>query len=387
MDSFSASSQVDFSDQSNDDHQDEFVHVRRVRVRRRSYEVVDDIDPSDSASRPATSRQSSQQSRPGHQDRGHSRRRTAVPEPPPHPRPARGGPPHAPREPPPRGRPARPDSFHSDSLEPDDYPWPGPGMPHRPGPSPSQWGHVPHHGFPPEPSVISDHFAPHDVMPYRDPYYENPGNPFAPRGPIDDFAAYDRAPPLRRPHPQHRYSMASVPPPPPRDAIMRYHSHGAYRDPWPYDPYMREAYYRRMIPPEFVREASPEKVAEPKVATPPAPAPAPPTPGPPVPSPTEDRLRKIEELMLLEREEKMMRAQHEENLRRDAERKKKEAEEKSQLQKLAALEDMMRKNAEDTIMREKAYEKRQKEAEDAAAAKYVKEAAERAATEKIAKEL
>lgn len=373
VDSASASSQVDWSDQSGGDHEDEFVHVRHVRVRRTtSYGGRDDIEPADSASRPATSRTSSQHRRaPGDPERAASRRRTAVPDPPPaphQPRPARGGSQRVPRESA-RGRPPRPQSFHSDSLEQDDYPYGGPALPFRGGAAPG-WGHVPPHAYPQEPTVLSDTYPARDVMsyrdPYRDPYMDD--NPFA-RAPIDEFGYPSRPAPQRRPHPQHRYSMGPMSGPPP-GAMMRYHSQPYY------DPYMG-GYYQPMMPPHMgFREPSPEKEA-PKVATPPAPA----------ISPSDERFHKLEMMILAQTKMEQERQLAKRALKEEEERKKEEKDKLTQTEKLIALETLIKKQEEAAKAREKAMELKAKEAEMSAIAKMQREAAEKAATEKIGKEL
>lgn len=386
-DSLSASSQVpDADDFVHVNYRPNVRHVRpeqvRERVRRQSrpaYDEADDIDPSDSASRPPTSRHSSTH-RPPVDFRGESRRRNPAPDPP---RSERAGPHRPPPREAARDLPHRPESFHSESLDHDDYPgYPG-GFPYRPGPP--GWGHVPHYGGAyAEPSMLSMPMGPPmpgphvpgpmppgrerygDIMAYRDPLFDEP-NPFAARGPIDDF--YE---PRHRPPPRNRRSMG----PADYGAMMRF--------PVPRDPYGYEQFYWPPRPPQppppEMREASPPQPQPSKAGTP-----APPTPA--APSPGDQRLEKLEALILQQTEETRLARQAKEAHRIEEERKKKQAEEKTQAEKLIALEKLLLKQNEEAIAREKAMEKKQAAAEASAAARLAKEAAEKAAKDKIDSEL
>lgn len=278
-----------------------------------------------------------------------------------------------PREPP-RGRHPRPESFTSDSLDyQDDYPYGPPGPPYHPGAA-TGWGHVPHSGYAPEPSVISDQFHPRDVMAYRnyqDPYIDD--NPFAPRGPVDDYGYPPRQLPHRsRPPPHHRYSMGGpMPGPmagPPPGALMRYPPQHHY-----YDPYSG-GYFPQIPQQEPYQRHSPEKE---KPTTPPASS----------VSPNDERFAKLEEMIMMQTQLEQAKQMAKAKAKQEEEHKKKLADEKTQTEKLIALEALIQKQNEAAIAREKAMEAKAKEAEATAIAKMQREAAEKAATEKIGKEL
>lgn len=203
-------------------------------------------------------------------------------------------------------------------------------------------------------SATFDPYA-RDIMSYRDPYYY--ADPFAMGG--DDFGYEPRLPP-RRPMPTHRYSMGGMgppPPPPPRDALTRFHS-----GPYGYEP----GYYYGRMGPEYMRDASPDKIGIPLV-----------------PSPGEERLAKLEALMMETRNEQMLKQERKLRDKDLAARKKLEEEEYTQIKELAALKDMIKKQNEEAVAREKKH----KEEDASVAAKWAREKEQMAAAERWKKEM
>ncbi|KAK3076661.1 hypothetical protein LTS18_012406, partial [Coniosporium uncinatum] len=366
------------------------------------YGPVDDIDPSDSASRPRTTRVSSHRvaHTHAHHDyeahpppRRHKSSHRVRPEVPPPPPPD----PHAHRAPRQRReRPhPRPESYHEDTLDHDDYPYPG-GYGRAPG-----WAHVPpsHPGGYPASSASFNPFAGPGadamVPAYgRDPYYGAPSG-FAPTGanPFGGHEYYDDPPPPRQRRPPPRASRHSMYGRPEEQPLQLYNAGGPYYPPhWgmsyppphgypQYPPYPQEP--RERTPPSKRSTPAPEAPPPPAM---PVSVPMPPPP-PPGPDPVAEKFEQLQKLIEAQTAFQQAKEAAKRKALEDEKLAAKEQEEKTQSEKLAALEKLLLKQNEEAIAREKAAEAKQKAAEASAVAKLAKEAAEKAASDKIAKEL
>ncbi|KAF1815859.1 hypothetical protein P152DRAFT_199828 [Eremomyces bilateralis CBS 781.70] len=354
----------------------------------------DDIEPSDSASRPrAPTRHPAHVPRP----RRSASRQIPVDDPPPRSRnrSAQGRAPRRRREyqEVPRSRQTSiPDSLDYEDDFPGHF-----GRPpqHPPHPSP-QWSHVPHNTAPYAPSMASGpygapfHPPPHlpdSLVPYPrgpDPYgYPNPFDPdpgrpnaFGGRQPPPPPDGYFREQSRRNP----RYSM----PHPGAMDMMAYSPNNYYPQ---YPPYMPPGY--PMYPPPG---GSPPP-APPQPPPPPAGAPTPasahavtPEPPPPQPAPQrppsapaealkDPRFEEIRELL-------QRQLQLEEAKQVAAKKQAEDAKKQAELDKLRKLEELLFAQKDEAAKREEAMLKRHEQYEAAAKAQAAKEAAARAVAEK-----
>lgn len=425
---------VDSNAGSHDDTDESYENSER------DYDLVDDFDddiePSDSASRPRATRSNSRHRAPSESRPAAPRRsRThaaAAPEAPP---PRRRRPLH--REPysrersehsAPRRRPVSGDL--DDVAYEDDYPgYPSRGPP--PGHHPhNQWAHIPSHpgatsGY--APSMMSGYqpnpfnqgmeralvHMPNDPYGYQaNPFAPSHANPFSP--PNQSMVGggfYDPSPAGPRPgigrqrHSIHGAMPGGQPPVHPAGAMMAYYQgfdqHYGMPPPMPYGYPPGPGGYRHSpdhSPDPGRRERARSKPSTPPAAAPPPPPPpiavAPPPPPPPPalgpinPTPAEkeamtraaenaDRLKKLEELLMAQAQAKTDKEAAKQRALEDAAIAEAEAKKKGEEDKLAKLHDLIIAQREEQKARDQAIEAARAAEKAEADAKAAKDAAEK----------
>lgn len=410
--------------------------------------IDDEIEPSDSASRPRLSSKHRAVPPPAPRPaslRRKSAHRAPVREPPVRHRSSSG---HG-RAKEPRQRRSRPESVHSDELDShDDYP----GYPPRGAPPPNhpsqQWSHVPPaSGY--APSTISTHPShphgfggfpgglppPGQLVPFSgaDPYAFPPvPNPFSTGGPgPNPFAAGPPPPPPggffgpegHRPGRGHRNSMGPPPGPPGSEMMPFFPGGGGY---YPYgSPYgmppgmppgMSPMYPYGpppiQTPPPHSKKSTPgAEHAAPPPAQQPTPAPAPAVPAAPPAPAKEDltlarleklllhkdeveakaaedqRFSKLEQLLLEQQQARIKKEQEKKAAAEETARKAAEAKKKGDEDKLAKLEKLILAQKDEQLKREAALEAARAAEKAEAESKAAKEAAEKKAAAEAAAKL